>query len=143
MASEFTYRRRVEFADTDTANVIHFTSLLRYMEEAEHAFYRSLDATAFEWRDDRVVGMPRVSVSCDFLGPVRYGEEISIQLVVREKRSKVLRYEAQFTRDDLDGPTLVASGSMTVVYAERRHGEIDWRSAELPPEIAERIEAAP
>lgn len=142
MASSFTYRRRVEFADTDTANVIHFTALFRFMEEAEHAFYRSLGAVAYEWRDDRAVGMPRVAASCDFLAPVRYGDEIDVRLTVREKRDKLLRYDAEMTRDDPDGTSIVARGSMTVVYAERRHGERDWRGARLPPEIADRIEPA-
>ena len=42
MAYEFRTKRRVEFADTDMAGIIHFTSLFRYMEETEHAFFRSL-----------------------------------------------------------------------------------------------------
>lgn len=143
MASTFAYRRVVEFADTDTANVVHFTALFRYIEEAEHAFYRSLGVTAFEWRPDLVVGMPRVAVSCDFLAPVRFGEEITVHLTVREKREKALRYEAEITRDDPDGPCTVARGAMTVVWAVRRHGERDWSGAPLPAELVAQIEAEP
>lgn len=143
MPSEFTYLRRVEFADTDAASVIHFTALFRYMEEAEHAFYRSLGEAAFEWRDDRVVGMPRVAASCDFLSPIRYGDEIVVHLVVREKRAKVLRYDVEFSREDAEGPFRVANGSMTVVYAERRHGDEAWSGADLPAELASLIEVAP
>jgi len=142
MPSEFTFRRRVEFADTDAAGVIHFTALFRFMEEAEHAFYRSLGGAAFQWQEDRVVGMPRVAASCEFLAPIRYGEEIVVHLVVREKRAKVLRYDVEFSREDTDGPVRVASGSMTVVYAERRHGDETWSGANLPPELARQIEVA-
>jgi len=140
MPSEFTFRRRVEFADTDAAGLVHFTALFRFMEEAEHAFYRSLGGAAFQWREDRVVGMPRVAASCEFLAPIGYGEEIVVHLVVREKRAKVLRYDVGFSRDDEDGPAQVASGSMTVVYAQRRHGEAAWAGADLPPELARQIE---
>jgi len=142
MPSEFTFRRRVEFADTDAAGVIHFTALFRFMEEAEHAFYRSLGGAAFQWQADRVVGMPRLAASCDYLGPIRYGEEVVVRLVVREKRTKVLRYDVEFSREDAEGPVRVANGSMTVVYAERPHGEETWSGADLPPELARQIEAA-
>ena len=54
MASDFTYFRRVEFSDTDTAGLIHFSAMLKYMEEAEHAFYRSLGLSGYEWTEDQV-----------------------------------------------------------------------------------------
>jgi len=138
--SEFTYRRRVEFADTDTASVVHFTALFRFMEEAEHAFYRALGGSAFEWREDGVVGMPRVAASCEFLAPIRYGDELDVRLLVRGKGRKSIRYDVEFDRPDPGGPTRVAEGSMTVVYAVRPHGTRDWAGAELPANLVERIE---
>ena len=38
--SEHRYHRRVQFAETDMAGVVHFSYFLRYMEEAEHALWR-------------------------------------------------------------------------------------------------------
>jgi acyl-CoA thioesterase FadM len=130
----------VEFADTDAATLIHFTSLFRYMEEAEHAFYRSLGARAVEWTESGFSGMPRVAASCEFLGPLRYGDEVDVRLILREKRSKVLRYDAEFTRVAADGATLIARGSMTVVHAHRTHGDLDWSGAELPVDLLARLE---
>jgi acyl-CoA thioester hydrolase len=122
--------------------LIHFTALLRYMEEAEHAFYRSLGSTAFERTETGFAGMPRVSVSCDFLGPIRYGDEVEVRLILREKRSKVLRYDALFTRLDEGGGTLVARGAMTVVHANRSHGKPDWSGSELPRALLEQLEVS-
>jgi len=130
----------VEFADTDAATLIHFTSLFRYMEEAEHAFYRSLGASAFEWTETGYAGMPRVAASCEFLGPIRYGQEVEIRLILREKRSKVLRYDAEFTRMDGERGTLVARGSMTVIHACRAHGDLDWAGSELPADLLAQLE---
>lgn len=130
----------MEFADTDAATLIHFTSLFRYMEEAEHAFYRSLGATAFAWTETGFSGMPRVAASCEFLGPLRYGEEVDVRLILREKRSKVLRYDAEFTRVDEDGGTLIARGSMTVVHARRAHGDLEWSGSELPEDLLAGLE---
>jgi len=141
MASDFVYTRRVEFADTDTANLIHFTALLKCREEAEHALYRSCDLVGFRWGEDSVFGMPRVSVSCDYLGAVRYGDEVDVRLRVREVRRKAIRYSAEFTVDRSGEREVVARSDWTVVCARREHGSRDWRGIEIPPPLRERLRA--
>ena len=141
MASEFVYSRRVEFADTDTANLIHFTALLKFMEEAEHAFYRSFDFVGYRWSEDSVFGMPRVSVSCDYLGAVRYGDEVDVRLRVREVRRKAIRYAAEFTLERSGEREVVARSDWTVVCARRDHGSLDWRGVEIPPRLRARLQA--
>ena len=42
MAHSFSMTRSVTFAETDMAGILHFSNYFRYMEEAEHAFFRSL-----------------------------------------------------------------------------------------------------
>ena len=42
MSSAFLWERRVEFHETDAAGIAHFSSLLIFMEQAEHALLRSL-----------------------------------------------------------------------------------------------------
>lgn len=143
MAHEFVYRRRIQFADTDTADVAHFSAFFRFMEEAEHAFYRSLGTVAYAWETDRVVGTPRVAASCEYLRPVRYGDELDIRLVVVERTDKAIGYEVEFRLPNDSEPEPVARGSMRVVYAVRPHGSQDWRAAPLPPEIRDHIEIAP
>jgi YbgC/YbaW family acyl-CoA thioester hydrolase len=143
MASQFTYTRRVEFADTDAAGVAHFASFFRYMEEAEHAFYRSLGSSAYRLEADRVEGMPRVSASCDYLSPVRYDDELAVHLVVREKTAKAIGYEVRFDRLGGAEPVTVARGAMKVVHVTRGHGARDWTVTELPAALLERIEVAP
>ncbi|WP_425152684.1 acyl-CoA thioesterase [Candidatus Palauibacter sp.] len=141
MASEFVYRRRVEFADTDTANLIHFTALLKFMEEAEHALYRSFDFVGYRWSEDSVFGMPRVSVSCDYLGAVRYGDEVDVRLQVREVRRKAIRYTAEFAIERSGEGEVVARSDWTVVCARRDHGSLDWRGVEIPPRLRARLQA--
>ena len=107
------------------------------MEEAEHAFYRSLGSAAFQRTDEGFVGMPRVAASLEFVGPVRYGDEVDVRLVLREKRTKVLRYDAEIAKV---GGEVVARGGMTVVCARRDHGDPEWSGTELPSELLERLE---
>lgn len=160
MPHEFTFTRRVEFADTDTAGVAHFTAFFRYMEEAEHAFYRSLGSSAYRVEADRVEGMPRVSASCDFFRPVRYADVLEVRLIVRERTAKAVRYEVVFRRREEesadprgagaadsgivgDDSGVVARGEMTVLHVARPHGSLDWVPVDLPPELREGLEVAP
>lgn len=143
MTSEFVYRRRVEFADTDAAGLIHFTSLFRYVEEAEHALYRSLGSAAFERTETGYRGMPRVAADLEFLGPVRYADELEVRLVLREKRERVLRYDAEIRVSGDPGRGTVARGGMTVVCAARSHGSADWAATELPAPLLDQLEVAP
>jgi acyl-CoA thioesterase FadM len=46
----FTWNRRVEFAETDAAGIVHFSSFFLYMEQAEHALFRSLGLSIFRKR---------------------------------------------------------------------------------------------
>ena len=41
MTDEFRTTRMVEFSETDMAGIMHFSNFFRFMESAEHAFYRS------------------------------------------------------------------------------------------------------
>ena len=42
MSCEIKVVRRVEFCDTDMAGIVHYSNFFRYMEVAEHEFFRSL-----------------------------------------------------------------------------------------------------
>ena len=40
MPCEFKVVRRVEFSETDMAGIVHYSNFFRYMEAAEHGFFR-------------------------------------------------------------------------------------------------------
>ena len=93
-AHEFTIKRRVEFSETDMAGIVHFSNFCRYMEHAEHAFFRSLDRSIVD--RDLGVGWPRVHLSCDFKKPLRFEDEVEIHLLVSAKTSKSISYQFRF-----------------------------------------------
>lgn len=79
--AQFIYERRVNFAETDTAGIVHFSNYYRYMEEAEHAYFRSLGLTIMHKRDDGVViGWPRVSCQCQYLAPAFYDNVLHVHV---------------------------------------------------------------
>ena len=67
MPHEFKTTRRIEFAETDLAGIVHFSNFFRMMEAAEHAFFRSLGFSIHSYEDSvdpgNAIGRPRASAS--------------------------------------------------------------------------------
>src|SRR6267154_189991 len=141
MAYEFKATRRVEFSETDMAGIMHFSNFFRFMETAEHGFYRSLGFSVVMPETDPRLGWPRVHAECDYKQPLRFEDEVEIHLLVGEKKSKALSYEFQFRKLNASPPVEVARGSLTVVCVTHQHGKM--APATIPKAIAERIEVAP
>ncbi len=86
MAEAYRCTRVVEFVDTDMAGIAHFTAFFRWMESAETAFLRSRGmSVSGEWQGLQV-SLPRVGASCDFVKPVRFGDEVNVALSVARGR---------------------------------------------------------
>ena len=141
MSSVFTFQRRIEFCETDAAGIAHFSSLIIYMEQAEHALLRSVglsvaashlsasqssvaktgQAVAYSW--------PRVKVDCDFCLPGRFEDVISIETTVGVLGKKSITYQHHLSI----GSTTIATGKMTSVCCVREAGSLV--STPIPPSI--------
>src|SRR5262245_8365437 len=82
MPVEFHTTRRVEWADTDTAGIIHFSRYFCFMEEVEHEFLRSRGLSCIMEHEGQRITWPRVSATCDFLKPVRFEDVMNVRLTV-------------------------------------------------------------
>ena len=114
---------------------------------AEHEFFRSLGLAVHASAPEGMHGWARVHASCDYSAPLRYQDEVEVHLVVAEKGEKSLTYEAVFRK--IDGTpqpppgSEVARARWTVVCVSRSPGETRMRSVAMPPEVDEKIQAAP
>ena len=108
---EFTLTHRVQFSETDMAGVVHFSNYFRWMEMIEHAFFRSLGLSVMMTHEAVEIGWPRVACSCEFHGPARFEQEITMKLRVIKVGGKSLSYEVDF----FNGQTLLAKGKLTSV----------------------------
>lgn len=139
MSTQFMTVRRVEFADTDMAGIIHFANYYRYMEEAEHAFFRSLGVSIMQPQaDGSVIGWPRVSASCSFEAPAYFEDVLEVRLNVVRKGVKSLNYEIEFWR----GETRLAHGKLKTVCCVCRPGQ-PLESIVIPAEYADQIKERP
>jgi len=131
--------RRVEFADTDMAGIMHFARYFVFMETAEHELLRRIGGDAgLPPHDGGRLAWPRVSVSCDYLAPARFGDEIEIRVRVLRKGTSSLIYGIELRR----GETLLARGRVTTVCC-LIGPDSALKSIPIPPALAERIEEAP
>ena len=146
MAHTFSTTRRVEFAETDMAGIVHFSNFFRFMEATEHAFFRSLGIGLHVEQPGSMCGWARVNATCSYLRPAHYEDLLEITLVVSEKSAKSLGY--CFTFRVLDAQTkrageVIAEGALKVVHVAKAQGEARMRAADMPPDVARLIDVAP
>ena len=134
MYTEYRTKRKIEFADTDMAGIVHFTRFFVFMETAEHEFLRSLGTSvATEWNGDKI-GWPRLAASCEYLSPLRFEDEVDIHLQVSKKGTKSLTYQFHFTHKRKD----IARGELVTVCCITNPGE-KLRAIPIPDFIADQI----
>jgi YbgC/YbaW family acyl-CoA thioester hydrolase len=134
--SEFRMTRTVQFHETDAAGIVHFSCFFRYMEEAEHAFWRSVGLSVAQ--PDSPYGWPRVAVSCDYRHPLRFEDEVEIHLRIVAMTERSLKYDCRMSL----GSTVVANLSMTTVCVTRSGPGKTMKAAALPAALRDRFEVA-
>jgi acyl-CoA thioester hydrolase len=127
--------RRVLFYEVDLAGIVHFSNYFRYMEEAEHALWRTagLDISPA----DRNLGFPRVSVACEYLGPLRFGDEFDVHVRVEALSRRSIRYIHTITCRDKQ----VATGTITTVCVAK-DADGTMRAVPIPDDIATGLQTA-
>ena len=137
MPSVFSYERRVEFCETDAAGIAHFSSLIIYMEQAEHALLRSLGLSVAssntilgnEAESASKISWPRVKVECEFLSPAKFEDMISVKTSITLLGSTSITYQHQLSL----GSTLIAHGKITSVCCSKSNGSLS--STKIPSQV--------
>lgn len=132
MLSEYRYKRRVQFYETDVAGIVHFSWFYRYMEEAEHAMWREAGLSIAP--EGSEYGWPRVSASCDFHSPLRFEDEFEVWIRIAALADKSIRYTCVMTR----GAVKLATGSMTSVCVSKRPDQ-PMKATSIPADVTSRF----
>ena len=130
--------RRIEFADTDLARVVHFSRFFVFMETAEDEFLRSLGASFTMHDAGRTIGWPKVAASCEYRNPAHYGDTLDIRLAVARKSTRTITYEITFSRDGIEVARGRTTSACCVVRPDGTFSVIP-----IPAPLANRIEVAP
>ena len=142
MPYEFEVTRHVEFSETDMAGVMHFSNFFRFMEAAEHGFFRSLGYSVADSRNGLELCLPRVHAECDYAVPLRFDDEVRVRLLVERKGKRSLTYQFRFFRLNGSSPQEVARGRVTAASVELK-ADGTLQAVPLPKWIADKIQEAP
>ncbi|HDI06871.1 MAG TPA: acyl-CoA thioesterase [Candidatus Bathyarchaeota archaeon] len=132
MAS-FKTQIRVTWADTDAAQVVHFSNFFKFFERAEEDFYRSLGFNFNEIVNRYGIWLPRVEAFCQYRKPAKFNDLLEIELTVGEIREKAVKY--LFTVRNRDTDEILAKGHLTVVAASKNLG----KAIKIPEEFVEKL----
>jgi acyl-CoA thioester hydrolase len=135
MSTEFHYHRRVQFAETDVAGIVHFSCYFRYMEEAEHALWRAAGLSIAP--EGASIGWPRVAAAFDYKSPLRFEEEFCVAVRISHVSNRTLQYGFTLRR----GQTVIGRGRLTAACVTKRP-EGGLQSVELPEGLVERLKGA-
>jgi acyl-CoA thioester hydrolase len=138
----FIHRRLVEFADTDLAGLMHFSNYFRFVEGAEHAFFRSLGFRVHTTDGKLQEGWPRLEVSCTYRKPARFEQVLEICLRVEEIRTSSLRYTFWIFVEGDPTRTLLAHGSFGIIHVELDPTAHQIRKTPVPATVRTKLEAA-
>jgi acyl-CoA thioester hydrolase len=135
VVSEHKLTRRVQFHETDMAGIVHFSCFFKYMEEAEHALWRSAGLSIAPPRAE--VGWPRIAASFDYHRPLRFEDEFEAAIRIVAIGEKTIRYSCVITKGEIK----IATGAMTIACV--RKGVEPLQSTAIPAEVADRFRISP
>lgn len=136
MSVEFCTRRRVEWADTDQAGIVHFARFFVFMEAAEHAFWRSRGLSVHSQRNGDTISWPRLTAECEYFRPVAFEDvlDIHVHLERRGEKSLSLRFDFHC------GGEQIAQGRLKIACCVCNPGE-PIRAIPIPDFIATQLGA--
>lgn len=134
MPLEFRTRRRVEWADTDKAGIVHFARFFVFMETAEHEFWRALGLSVHTEHDGDIISWPRLTAHCEYFRPVSFEDLLDIHLQIEKQGEKSLSYRCDFHCDGAH----IAQGRLKVACCLCNPGE-KIRAIPIPAFIADTL----
>ncbi len=120
---------RIRFGDTDPFGVAYYVSYFRYANQAVEDFLCGMmeKPAALVWRDPQEsYGLPVVEAKGRFIKPVRYGDQVEVDVSIEGRTDKGVLFLCRFVKDG----ELVAEVKLTCVAIDA-----EWRPRSLPPSL--------
>jgi acyl-CoA thioester hydrolase len=123
---------RITWADTDAAQVVHYSNYFRFFERVEEEFYAHL---GFNFIDiaTRGLWLPRVEAFCQYKKPAKFNDLIEVELTIEELKEKSIKYG--FRVFNKESGTLLAEGYVVIVLVDKQ----TQKAVAIPNEIVEKL----
>ena len=97
--NEFSYQRKIRFADTDAAGVVYFTNLLSICHEAYEEYLANININLNNFFQDSLTAIPIIHAEIDFLKPLFCGDIILVKIYPKLVDEKIFTMEYQIFND--------------------------------------------
>jgi len=125
-------KRRVQFSETDTAGIVHFSNFFRYFEDAEHELWRQAGLSIHP--EESAIGWPRVAASCEYHRPLKFEQEFDVSVRIDEITKRAITYVGEITRNG----ERIATGKWKIACVNKLPDGA-MKSAEIPADVASRL----
>lgn len=122
----FTVNRHINFFDCDPAGIIFFSRVFEFCHSAYEKLIESFELDEDYW-DNAIYVVPIVHTECDYYKPLKYGDEISIDVSVSQLKTSSFELTYKLKLDE----EVCASVKTVHVFVSRE----DWNKIEIPTEI--------
>lgn len=104
----FRSNQKIRFGDIDRAGIVYYPRFLHYFHVALEEFFG--EALGIEYPtviNHHRVGLPTVHLETDFQGPLRYGDNIEVEVKVLALGKSSIRFGYRVFRKGEDTPRVV------------------------------------
>ena len=108
----YKHSAEIAFADTDASGLMHFPTIFRHIEAAEHACLKERGVLVFDRAEG---GWPRVNVNCDYRKQLLAGDVIEVQLRINKLGNSSIVWEYEVINA---AGEVAVSGTMTNVRVD-------------------------
>jgi len=115
--SEFSWRTRVYWEDTDGGGVVYYANYLKFMERARTEWLRSLGHSQMELAETHGFVFAVVEVKVNYRRPARLDDELLVSCVPVPEGRASLRFRQTVTRSDA---TVLADGEVRVACVDAK-----------------------
>ncbi len=95
----FIYKRKANYYETDMMGIVHHSNHIRYFEEARIEYMRSFGCDVLQMEQDGII-IPNVDAYAKYYVPVRFGEEVDIQVALTSFNGTRMEYTFSVRKQD-------------------------------------------
>lgn len=103
-----TYERKAHYYETDQMGIVHHSNYIRWFEEARIDMMDHLGIPYKAFEENGIL-IPVLSASCAYKHPIRFGETIVLELVIRNYNG--VRFEMAYTGRSKESGLLSCTGT--------------------------------
>ncbi len=112
------YNHKVQYYETDKMGIVHHSNYIRWMEESRISFLESIGLD-YSTLEKRGVISPVIGVNVRYRKPTYFGEEISIEVSIKEYSGIKLIFD--YTMKNKDNQVVLTGESEHCFVSDKGH----------------------